>query len=69
METSCRFRTLGLRQLFLASALRLIELEFEIDSRRKLLGRGYLLWKRVPPIEMIPYGDGNLLTIVGIRVK
>jgi hypothetical protein len=39
-------RSLGLRQLFAASARRLAEQGYAIDTRRKLLSKGYLLWKR-----------------------
>ena len=39
-------RSLGLRQLFAASARRLAAQGYAIDTRRKLLSKGYLLWKR-----------------------
>lgn len=39
-------RTLGLRQLFAATAHRLAAQGYAIDTRRKLLSKGYLLWKR-----------------------
>jgi hypothetical protein len=40
-------RSLGLRQLFVESAQRLEERGYAIDTRRKLLAKGYLLWKGV----------------------
>jgi hypothetical protein len=38
-------RSLGLRQLFAESARRLAAQGYVIDTRRRLLSRGYLLWK------------------------
>jgi len=38
-------RSLGLRQLFAESARRLAEQGYAVDTRRKLLAKGYLLWK------------------------
>ncbi len=39
-------RTLGLRQWFIASALALRELGWPVETRKRPLRQGYLLWKR-----------------------
>jgi hypothetical protein len=46
-------RSLGLRQLFAASARELAAWGYEIDTRRKLLAKGYLLWRNPPGSKLV----------------
>ena len=43
-QASLPLRSVGVRQLFVASAQRLADLRYHIDTRRRLLSRGYMRW-------------------------
>jgi hypothetical protein len=47
-QASLPLRSVGVRQLFVASARRLADLGYRIDTRRRLLSRGYMRW--MPPL-------------------
>jgi hypothetical protein len=50
---SIAFKPLGLRQWFVASARALAERGYPIDLRRKLLQKGFLLWRRDLPQKQL----------------
>ena len=50
-QAALPLRGLGLRQLFAETARRLAEHGYAIDTRRKLLSKGYLLWKLTQEVD------------------
>jgi hypothetical protein len=50
-QAALPLRGLGLRQLFAETARRLAQQGYAIDTRRKLLSKGYLLWKQTREVN------------------